>query len=150
VDIDKWMNDVSDMDLLRRYAGQHSEAAFATLVSRHVNLVYCAALRKTANPDFAEEITQDVFVILAQKAGRIPDKTVLPGWLYQTARLTASSFLKSEARRARREQEAYMQTELRTASPDETWEQLAPMLEDAMGQLREKERAAVVMRFFWQ
>jgi len=139
------MNDVSDMDLLRRYAGQHSEAAFAALVSRHVNLVYSAALRKTANPDLAEEITQDVFVILARKAGRIPEKTILPGWLYQTARLTASSFLKREARRVRREEEASMQTEL---APDETWTQLAPLLEDAMGQLREKERAVVVLRFF--
>jgi len=142
------MDDATDMDLLRQYARRNSDTAFAALVSRHVNLVYSAALRKTGNPDAASEITQAVFVILAQKAGRIPDKTVLPGWLYQTARLTASSFLKSEARRARREQEAYMQTELRTASPDETWEQLAPLLEDAMGQLREKERAAVVLRFF--
>ncbi len=142
------MDDATDMDLLRQYARRNSDTAFAALVSRHVNLVYSAALRKTGNPDAAEEITQAVFVILAQKAGRISDKTVLPGWLYQTVRLTAASYLKSEARRARREQEAYMQTELRTASPDETWEQLAPLLEDAMGQLHEKERAAVVLRFF--
>ncbi len=101
-----------DMDLLRQYADGNSESAFAALVSRHVNLVYCAALRKTGNPAAAEEITQVVFILLAQKAGRLPDKTVLPGWLYQTARLAAASFLKPEARRSRREQEAYMQTEL--------------------------------------
>jgi RNA polymerase sigma factor (sigma-70 family) len=142
------MDDATDMDLLRQYADRNSETAFAALVSRHLNLVYSAALRKTGNPAAAEEITQAVFVILAQKAGHIPDETILPGWLYQTARLTAASFLKSEARRARREQEAYMQTELRATAPDETWEQLAPLLEDAMGQLGEKERAAVVLRFF--
>ena len=105
-------------------------------------------MRKTGNPDAADEITQAVFIILAQKAGRIADKTILPGWLYQTTRLTAASFLKSESRRVRREQEAYMQTELRTATPDEAWEQLAPLLEDAIGHLGEKERAAVVLRFF--
>ncbi|MGA2750133.1 MAG: sigma-70 family RNA polymerase sigma factor [Verrucomicrobiota bacterium] len=142
------MDDATDMDLVRQYAEQNSDMAFAALVSRHVNLVYSAALRKTANPAAAEEITQGVFVILAQKAGRIPDKTNLPGWLYQTARLTAASFLKSEARRARREQEAYMQTKLDAGTPDETWTQLAPLLEDAMGQLDEKERGAVVLRFF--
>jgi RNA polymerase sigma factor (sigma-70 family) len=142
------MDDATDMDLLRQYASRNSETAFAALVSRHLNLVYSAALRKTGNPDAAGEITQAVFVILAQKAGRIPDKIVLPGWLYQTARLTAAGFLKSEARRARREQEAYMQTELQTTASDETWKQLAPLLEDAMGQLGEKERAAVVLRFF--
>jgi len=134
------MRDATDMELLRQYANRNSNDAFATLVSRHVNMVYSAALRKTGNPHAAEEITQAVFIILAQKAGRIPDKTILPGWLYQTARLTAASFRKREIRRVRREQEAYMQTELQSTAPDETWEQLAPLLEDAMGQLGERDQ----------
>ena len=142
------MHDATDMDLLRQYAEGNSDAAFGALVSRHVNLVYSAALRKTGNPHAAEEITQAVFIILAQKAGRIPAKTILPGWLYQTARLTASSFLRGEIRRVRLEQEAYMQTEPHAVAPDETWEQLAPLLEDAMGQLGDKDRASVVLRFF--
>ncbi len=141
------MDNLTDMGLLREYADRRCESAFAVLVSRYVNLVYSAALRKAVNPSAAEEITQAVFVILAKKAGRIPKQTILSGWLYQTARFTAASFLKSEARRARREQEAYMQTDLRSAS-DETWQRLAPLLEDAMGQLDERERAAVVLRFF--
>ena len=136
------------MHLLRQYADGHSDLAFATLVSRHVNLVYSAALRRTGHPDAAEEITQAVFIILAQKAGRISDKTILSGWLYQTTRFTAASFLKAQTRRVRREHEAYMQNELRTAASDETWTQLAPLLEDAMGQLNAKERSAVVLRFF--
>ena len=120
------MHDASDMDLLRQYADGNSDAAFAALVSRHVDLVYSAALRKTCNLQAAEDITQAVFIILAQKAGRILDKTILPGWLYQTTRLTASSFLRRETRRARREQEAYMlsPTDLSRRSEteaDETW-----------------------------
>jgi|ERR1035438_10055259 RNA polymerase sigma-70 factor (ECF subfamily) len=39
------MVDVNDMDLLRDYAERHSEAAFADLVRRHINLVYSVALR---------------------------------------------------------------------------------------------------------
>jgi len=85
---------------------------------------------------------------LAQKAGRILDKTILPGWLYQTTRLTASSYLRRETRRVRREQEAFMQSESHTVTPDPTWEQLAPLLEDAMGQLGDNDRTAVVLRFF--
>src|SRR5579872_2043351 len=127
------MDTVSDMDLLRQYADGTSDAAFGTLVSRYVNLVYSAALRNTGSTDAAEEITQAVFVILARKAHQISDKTILQGWLYQTTRLTAASFLKSEARRRRREQEAYMQSETHNAGHEETWNQLAPLLEDAMG-----------------
>jgi RNA polymerase sigma factor (sigma-70 family) len=147
------MHDASDMNLLRQYAGGNSDNAFAALVSRHVNLVYSAALRKAGNPHAAEEITQAVFIILAQKAGRIPTRTILPGWLYQTAWLTAANYLKRDIRRVRREQEAFMQSQSdlprqNETAADETWQQLAPLLEDAMGQLGDKDRAAVLLRFF--
>ncbi len=145
------MHDATDMDLLRRFAAENSQRAFATLVERHVNLVYSAALRRTGNPHAAEEITQAVFIILAEKAGRISRQTILPGWLYQTTRLTAASFLRREFRRTRREQEAYMQSQSDEAHPgttDETWRRLAPLLEDAMGHLGETDRAAVILRFF--
>ncbi len=142
------MPDNDDMLLLRQYARENSEAAFATLVSRYLDLVYSAALRKTENPHAAEEIAQAVFVILAQKAGFIPAQVILAGWLYQTTRLTALSYLKRESRRVRREQEAYMQAALPPEDPDQAWEKLAPLLEDAMGELAEKDRAAVVLRYF--
>ena len=47
--MDRWMHDATDMDLLRQYADGNSDAAFASLVSRHVDLVFSAALRKTRN-----------------------------------------------------------------------------------------------------
>ena len=135
------------MELLRQYADRNSDEAFAALVARHVNLVYSAALRKTGNADAAGEITQAVFIILAQKAGRLSRRTILSGWLYQTTRLTAANFLRTEIRRVRREQEAYMQSLANETEP-ELWPQMAPLLEDAMGQLGEKERNAIALRFF--
>jgi RNA polymerase sigma factor (sigma-70 family) len=141
------MQEVADMELLRQYADRNSDEAFAALVARHVNLVYSAALRKTGNADAAGEITQAVFIILAQKAGRLSQRTILSGWLYQTTRLTAANFLRTEIRRVRREQEAYMQSLANETEP-EVWPQMAPLLEDAMGQLGEKDRNAIALRFF--
>jgi RNA polymerase sigma factor (sigma-70 family) len=141
------MQESQDSELLRRYAREKSDAAFAALVARHVNMVYSAALRKTGNPAAAQEITQAVFVILAQKANRLLPHPALSGWLYQTTRLTAANFLRTEIRRTRREQEAYMQSLSRQTEP-ELWTQITPLLEDAMGDLGEKDRNALALRFF--
>jgi RNA polymerase sigma factor (sigma-70 family) len=141
------MQVLDDMQLLREYASGHSEEAFSTLVSRYINLVYSAALRSVNNPHQAEEITQSVFVLLARKAAVLRGGTVLSGWLYQTARLTAANFLRTELRRQHREQEAHMQSTLNESEAD-AWPQIRPLLDDAMAELNEKDRNAIVLRFF--
>jgi RNA polymerase sigma factor (sigma-70 family) len=140
------MTERDDHELLSCYARDGSEAAFATLVERHVNLVYSTAHRFTGNSHHAEEITQAVFMILARKARSVRSSVVLSGWLYQTARFTAANFVKGEIRRQRREQEAYMQSQLN--EPNAAWEQILPLLDDAMGRLRNADRDAIVLRFF--
>jgi RNA polymerase sigma factor (sigma-70 family) len=141
------MQEWDDIALLREYVDHDSEEAFAMLVTRHVNKVYSVALRHTRNPHQAEEITQAVFVILAKKSRHLGRGVVLSGWLYQTARLAAVTFIRSEIRRARREQEAQMQTWLNETESD-VWMQIAPLLDKAMAGLNEKDRSAVVLRFF--
>ena len=141
------MPEPEDIALLKEYAESHSEAAFTALVERHVNLVYSAALRSVGDTHAAQEIAQAVFIILARKAKSLGEKTALSGWLYQTARLTAANYLRGEIRRQHREQEAYMQSTLDESAP-EAWPQLAPLLDDAMGRLGEKDRNAIVLRFF--
>src|ERR1039458_136157 len=138
---------LDDMRLLEEYAARSSEAAFSTLVSRHINLVYSAALRQIGNRQEAEEITQAVFLVLAKKAKSLRPGTVLSGWLYQTARLTASNSLRREIRRQNREQQAYMQSTLNEPEPDH-WEQIGPLLEQAMAGLSEADRNAIVLRYF--
>lgn len=142
------MQESDDFELLAQYARNHSEAAFTALVQRYVNLVYSTAMRHVGNPHQAEEITQAVFLILANKAPGLSRSTILSGWLYQTARLTAANFVRSEFRRACREHEAFMQSHQHEPKPEEAWQQIAPLLEDAMGHLTEKDRNIIVLRFF--
>jgi RNA polymerase sigma factor (sigma-70 family) len=139
------MPEPDDITLLKQYAGG-DESAFTALFERHVHLVYSAALRQACNPSHAEEVTQAVFILLARKAKSLSPKTVLSGWLYQAARLTTASLIKREIRRQLREQEVYMQT---LTEPDiSLWEQISPLLDDAMGRLGERDRNAMVLRFF--
>jgi uncharacterized protein (TIGR03435 family) len=136
-----------DMDLVREFAASGSDAAFATLVRRHINLVYSAALRRLGKAPEAEEVAQAVFIILAKKAGSLRRGTILSGWLYQTAQLTAANFHRAAVRRQRREQEAFMQFS-EQSEPDGSWHRLGPLLEEAMARLGPRERDAVVLRFF--
>jgi RNA polymerase sigma factor (sigma-70 family) len=139
------MPEPEEITLLKQYAGG-DESAFTALFERHVHLVYSAALRQTRNPSHAEEVAQVVFILLARKAKSLRPKTVLSGWLYQAARLTAASLIRREVRRQRREQEVYMQT---LTEPDTSlWEQISPLLDDAMSRLGEQDRNAIVLRFF--
>src|ERR1017187_9613581 len=142
------MQAMDDMTLLREYATRHSEAAFAELVSRRVGFVYSAALRQVRDPHLAEEITQAVFIILAQKAGRISDQTILAGWLFKTTRFAAVAQARAAAKRRQRELEVQMQTELQSAAPDPLREQMSPLLDEALASLGERDRQAVLLRFF--
>ena len=141
------MTPESDGDLLRQFVETRSNEAFAGLVARHVNLVYSVALRQVRDAHQAQEITQAVFIVLARKAAQLRHDRALPGWLFQTTRLTANNFLRSEFRRQRREQEAYMQSTLN--QPEENvWRQIAPGLDLAVEKLGETDRRAIVLRFY--
>ena len=138
-----------DMELVREYARHGSEEAFATLVSRHINLVYSVALRRLHDTHFAEEVTQAAFIILARKAGSLNAKTILSAWLCRTAQYAAADASKMQRRRERREQEMHMESVLNQTEPESSpWTDIAPLLDIAMAQLGEKDHSAIVLRFF--
>jgi RNA polymerase sigma factor (sigma-70 family) len=139
-----------DAELLRRYAAEHSEAAFAELARRHLDLVYCAAFRLLGgDPHRAQDVTQQVFAELARQAERLIHHPVLVGWLYTTTRRMALSLNRADRRRRAREQEATTMSELlRDDAPEQDWALLRPVLEDAMHELHESDCHAVLLRFF--
>lgn len=113
-------------------------------------MVHSAALREAhGNVPFAQDVTQAVFTQLARGASRLVSHPAIAGWLYTSVRLTAANARRGEERRQRREQEAAKMNELCGPTPsDPVWQQVMPVLDDAMHELDQEDRAAVVLRFF--
>ena len=90
---------MSDQQLVRDYAERQSEEAFAELVHRYVDLIYSAALRMVHDTHLAEDVTQSVFMALAQNAHKLGNQSTLSGWLHRTARNIAAQTVRSDVRR---------------------------------------------------
>lgn len=141
---------MDDAELLRRYAEAADQAAFTTLVERRLPLVYSAALRQVGgDAHFARDVAQVVFVDLARKARALVDHPFLVGWLYTSTHFAAAKTVRREQRRRQREREAQSMDELTSPDlPPADWGGLRPTIDAAMQDLNERDREAVLLRFF--
>src|SRR4029434_4304945 len=74
---------------------------------------------------------------------------VLGGWLYRHSCFVATKVMRSERRRQAREQAAATMNVQDAQSQEKVlWRQLAPVLDQAMSELNQADRDAIVLRFF--
>ena len=145
------MNSMTDdVELLRRYAQDSAEDAFAELVRRHIDLVYAAALPRVGrDTHLAKDITQKVFIDLARRADSLAIRSSLAGWLYTRARFIATDVVRAEQRRRHREEQARLMNQLSAQEPSAAdWNRLRPALEQAVDELKQDDRDAVLLSFF--
>lgn len=137
-----------DAELLRHFAATRADEAFSELVRRHLDGVYSAALRRVGgDTHLAEDIAQRVFLALARKAGAVASHPLLPAWLYTTTRHEAANAVRYERRRKAREVRAMSGATDQGESPPADWSRIAPLLDEAVDQLGEGDRTAIVLRF---
>lgn len=138
-----------DAHLLRQFVETRSEAAFAELVQRHLPLVYHAAVRQLgADAHLAEDIVQSVFVLLAGKSGSLLHHPSLAGWLHTATHFKCAREVRNRQRRARREQAVAAMNDLERESLQEDWARVRPVLDQVLQELNERDREAVLLRFF--
>jgi len=145
------MHELSDAQLLRDYAARGNENAFREIVNRHAALVYSSALRQVISPDLARDVAQSIFTDLARKAPALvethTENSSLLGWLYRSTRFTALNLLRDDRRRLARERQAMQHFDSATeTTPD--WDQVQPVLDEAMADLSDEDRDALLLRFF--
>ena len=145
------MQEKTDAQLLRDYAEHRNEAAFRELVNRHADVVYASALRQVSSPDLAQDIAQSVFTDLARKAQplaiTLTGDTSLLGWLFRSTRFLALNQLRDDRRRQARERHAMQHFDPASETAPE-WERVQPVLDEAMADLSDEDRDALLLRFF--
>jgi DNA-directed RNA polymerase specialized sigma24 family protein len=75
----KTVSEERNHSLMDEDDARRSEEAFAALVRQHINLVFATALRQVGDRGAAEEITQNVFVALAQVSGKLKSHPTIAG-----------------------------------------------------------------------
>jgi RNA polymerase sigma factor (sigma-70 family) len=134
--------------LLASYVRTGSESAFRELVSRYLDLVYSTAFRLVGgDAQSAQDVAQTVFVALADKAGTLPKDVMLGGWLHEHTRFVAGKLMRTERRRQLRERQVAEMNAIEDHSASNL-AQVAPVLDEAIGQLEAEDRTAILLRFF--
>ena len=137
---------MTDYELLQAYASEGSQSAFTQLVERHLPLVWSAACRQMGDAHLAQDVAQQVFTLLAQKASTLGSQIILSGWLYRVTCHIAARTQRGELRR--RQRERFAVTIMNEAPSDSTWQEIESVLDEAMGSLGQEDRDAVVLRYF--
>jgi RNA polymerase sigma factor (sigma-70 family) len=135
-------------ELLRRYVISRDEDAFRQVVAQYFNYVHGIALRRLAGDSTrALDVVQSVFTDLALKGHKLRDDTQLGGWLHRHTCFIASNLIRSESRRAAREQNA-AQMQTTNQLGDDPWSAIAPIIDEVLEDLTDDERSAILLRYF--
>src|SRR5262249_22160088 len=97
------------------------------------------------------EVAQSVFIDLAAKAGsvaeRLPDDASLAGWLHRGTRFAALNQQRAAHRRVANETHA-MHHLADANDPGPDWTNIQSVLDEAIDQLADDDREALLLRFF--
>ncbi len=135
-----------DRRWLREYGEGGSRAALEELIGRHLGLVYSSALRQVRDAHLAEDVTQAVFLVLTQKGRTIRRGEAVGGWLLAVTRAVSVNAMKKRAVQKKHEFQAARPEA--TQAVDDQWEHIAPFLDRVLNRLADKDRDAIVLRFF--
>jgi RNA polymerase sigma factor (sigma-70 family) len=142
------MNEMSETELLQAFRKERSEEAFAELVRRYAALVYSVAHRRLSNAALAEDITQLVFIRFAKTPPKVQSAGELAAWLHRTTVNVTIDTWRSETRRRNREQQAAVMQPETNATTHVFWDEISPGLDEAIDQLNDDDRQAILLRFF--
>jgi RNA polymerase sigma factor (sigma-70 family) len=136
--------DRTDGELLERFAREHEEGAFETLVQRHGGMVWGVCRRLLGDQQDAEDAFQATFLVLVRKGGSLRQPELLANWLYGVACRTARKARVEAVQRRVHERKSGEMSRVE-AGADEAWGDLRPLLDEELERLPLKYRAPLVL-----
>jgi RNA polymerase sigma factor (sigma-70 family) len=136
--------DLTDGELLHRFAALREEAAFATLMQRHGPLVLGVCRTILRDVHDAEDAFQATFLVLARKPRSIRKPASLASWLHGVAyRLATKARVQAARRRVCERQAATMPN----AEPQDEviWRDLGLIIHEEVEQLPQRYRLPFVL-----
>jgi RNA polymerase sigma factor (sigma-70 family) len=141
---DSYVN-MSGTELLAEYRARGSQEAFAELLKKYANLVYSVARRRLNNDALVADVAQMVFTRLARAVPPLKEEGHLVGWLHRTTVHVSIDVLRAESRRKTREENFAL---MENGTQSESWNDLAPQIDEALDRLPDEDRRAILLRFF--
>jgi RNA polymerase sigma factor (sigma-70 family) len=143
------VSSATDSDLLAAWAHHRDESAFHELVVRYSGLVQMAAQRTCGDVSLAADASQLVFTQLAQNSKSLLGHPSIAGWLHVTASMKAKSLVDKTLREERKRRLFESAMDPQSSAPQEnSWQEIQPYLTDAVNALSEKDREAILLRFY--
>jgi RNA polymerase sigma factor (sigma-70 family) len=134
----------SDEQLLHDFTTRRDESAFAVLLRRHGPMVLHVCRRVLGHEQDAEDAFQATFLVLAQSAASLRNKTALASWLYGTAYRTALKARQSAIRRRKHEEKTPPRPP-DNPSQELLWREVQALLDEEIARLAEKYRSVFVL-----
>ena len=88
--------DLTDEKLVSSFVETQDEGAFNEIVRRYADKIYRTALRITRNPSAAEDVLQEVFIVLMEKMNTFHAESKFSTWLYSVTAKISFSQLRAE------------------------------------------------------
>jgi len=140
-----WHDGLTDAQLLRRFIGQHDEAAFETLLRRHGPMVLGVCRRVLGNEADADDAFQATFLVLVRKAGSLARQALVSNWLYGVAHRTALKAKAMNRRRRAKENEAAKPALAPGAALSRQSDEMHERIDDELSRLPEKYRLPIIL-----
>ena len=119
--------------------------AFAALIRAHQHMIHALTYRMTGSLADAEDLAQETFIRAHQQLDLFRSESSFGSWLYRIAVNRCLNWRQREARHARLHEEWGREQAAAATTSDET---LARRVQEALLQLKPKQRAAVVLTVY--